>query len=130
MIPRAKIENDSKAPPENRLNSPSAPPWAPALSWSIASGSTPGTRIAAPTRYSPTMKNVNRSLLRRSWILKTFLMRLMTDTEFLTNRDRREASGDRFELPVRELVALGGRTTGLALGLERQLDQRDRTPGG
>ncbi len=27
MMPRAKIERFSSAPPENRLNSPSKPPW-------------------------------------------------------------------------------------------------------
>ena len=32
MIPSAKIENDSNAPPENRLNRPSAPFWAPSSS--------------------------------------------------------------------------------------------------
>ena len=51
MMPSAKIEKLSNAPPENRLRKPSAPcVSALSSSCSIASGSTPGTRMATPRR--------------------------------------------------------------------------------
>ena len=51
MIPSAKIEKLSNAPPENRFRKPSAPCWlAVSLSCSMAMESTPGTRMNTPNR--------------------------------------------------------------------------------
>ncbi len=48
MIPSAKIENCSRAPPENRLNIPNRPP--DLMSSCIASRLTPGVVMKTPVR--------------------------------------------------------------------------------
>ncbi len=51
MMPSAKIEKLSNAPPENRFKNPSAPCCpADSRSCSMAMGSTPGTRMKTPSR--------------------------------------------------------------------------------
>jgi len=49
-MPRAKMESCSRAPPENRLNSPKTVPPAPAKNCRITSGLIPGVAMWAPTR--------------------------------------------------------------------------------
>ena len=79
MIPSAKIEKLSNAPPENRFRNPSAPCWlAVSFSCEMAIESTPGTRMNTPNRYTATMATTNKILFRRSSTLKMFARLLIT----------------------------------------------------
>jgi hypothetical protein len=60
MIPRAKIESLSSAPPENMLNMLKIVPDCASKNCSSANGSIPGTGINVPIRYTtsaPIRKN-------------------------------------------------------------------------
>ncbi len=70
MMPRAKIVIRPRAPPENRFRKPRIVPEACLVNSSIAFGSTPGTGMNAPKRYTASSRNVNRTRLRRSGIAK------------------------------------------------------------
>src|SRR5215207_1642389 len=81
--------------------------------------------------------SVNRSLFRRSGILKTFF-RFESTWSRLVQVVRRASSGppsrpvivrDAWSA-VGKLVALDGRATGLSLRLERQRNERHRTASG
>src|ERR1700712_229059 len=74
MMPSAKTESWSSAPPLNRLTREYRFRWSPLLTafrqfW-IASVETPGEGIVLPTRNSTMIPSVNRSFLRRSGVRK------------------------------------------------------------
>ena len=58
MMPMAKIESCSIAPPENMLNMPRKPPDAPWMYDCITSRLTPGTVMNTPIRYTLKRKSV------------------------------------------------------------------------
>src|SRR5579863_2957215 len=66
MMPRAKIENRSSAPPENRLTQPNSVLEAASKNDESACPSIPGVGIATPTRYTTSIPAVNNSRRRSS----------------------------------------------------------------
>ncbi len=57
MMPSAKSDMFSSAPPENRLMKPTTPPW-PATYFRMMLRSTPGVVTKQPMRYTASMKSV------------------------------------------------------------------------
>src|SRR5258706_5589995 len=74
MIPSAKIVRRRRFPPENRSRKPRMPPPCCRKNDSSAWKLIPGTGMWPPTRYTASMMNVNRTRLRRSGMLKMFLI--------------------------------------------------------
>src|SRR5512143_1992853 len=72
MMPSAKIENVSSAPPEKRLTSPNMVLRACSKNCARALPSIPGVGTATPMRYTASMANVNNSRRRSSGILDAF----------------------------------------------------------
>src|SRR3712207_4040637 len=72
MIPSAKTDSRSSAPPENRLTSEYTSRWSEAWAASrqllMASTDTPGPGMAAPNRYTAMIARENSSLRRRSGV--------------------------------------------------------------
>src|SRR3954451_1358125 len=72
MMPSAKIDSRSSAPPENRFTSEYRSRWSEAWACSrqllMASTETPGPGIAAPRRYTAMIARENSSLRRRSGV--------------------------------------------------------------
>jgi hypothetical protein len=72
IMPRAKTESLSRAPPENMSKSPNKVPRAEAKKVASASPSIPGVGTAQPIRYTSKSPKVHRTRLFNSGILKTF----------------------------------------------------------
>src|SRR3990172_7854202 len=77
MIPSAKIDNCSRAPPEKRLKRLSRPPEL-STTRRIATRSPPGVVTKIPSRYTPRIARVKRSRLRSSGIRNMLAMPLVT----------------------------------------------------
>src|SRR5262245_50365516 len=80
MMPSAKIESCSSAPPLNRLNRLRNDPDCACMIWRITLRSTPGVVMKMPTRYTASIPNENSRRLRRSGILKMFAMAFIMAT--------------------------------------------------
>src|SRR5271155_1239549 len=72
MMPKAKIENRSSAPPENRLTQPKSVLDAASKNDASACPSIPGVGIATPTRYTTSIAAVNNSRRRNSGMREAF----------------------------------------------------------
>src|SRR5271169_4644478 len=73
MMPKAKIENRSSAPPENRLAKPKRVLADDASkNEDNACPSIPGVGIATPTRYTTSIAAVNNSRRRNSGMREAF----------------------------------------------------------
>src|SRR5262249_9239874 len=71
MMPKAKIEKRSSAPPEKRLTKPNMLWRALAKNAAKALPSIPGVEMATPTRYTASIANVNSTRRFSSGILET-----------------------------------------------------------
>src|SRR3982751_2345368 len=78
MIPSAKMESCSRAPPVKRLKRLRKPPL-DSMAFFITTRFTPGAVTKTPTRYTARQKRVKRSRLRSSWILNRFEKALAND---------------------------------------------------
>src|SRR2546425_7366324 len=74
MIPRAKIVNRLRLPPENKSRKPRIPPPCCRKNASSAWKLIPGTGIWPPTRYTASIRNVKTTRFLRSGMLKMFLI--------------------------------------------------------
>src|SRR5574341_1097996 len=72
MIPSAKIEKRSSAPPENRLTNPNIVLRACSKNCARALPSMPGVGTATPMRYTASMAKVNSRRRRSSGIRDAF----------------------------------------------------------
>src|SRR5215217_3541507 len=70
MMPKAKIDICSSAPPENMLNIPRNDPEAWLMILLITARSTPGVVTKTPIRYTASSARVNSSRRRSSGILR------------------------------------------------------------
>jgi hypothetical protein len=80
MIPRAKIEKFSKAPPENILNIPNKVPAFWEKNADRASPFIPGVGICTPILYTASMISVNKTRLRSSGIFAALCNPLIINT--------------------------------------------------
>src|SRR5262249_48873734 len=74
MMPSAKIVRRLRLPPENRSRNPRMPPPCWRKNDSSAWKLIPGTGMWPPTRYTASIRKVNTTRLRRSGMLKMFLI--------------------------------------------------------
>ena len=72
MMPRAKTENRSSAPPENRFTHPNSVLEAASKKAASACPSIPGVGTATPMRYTTSIMAVNHSRRRNSGMRDAF----------------------------------------------------------
>ena len=72
MMPRAKTEKRSSAPPENRLTQPNSVLEAASKNAASACPSIPGVGTATPARYTTSITAVNHSRRRNSGMREAF----------------------------------------------------------
>jgi hypothetical protein len=84
IMPRAKIERFSTAPPENILKRPRSVPVAFVdIIFSMTERLTPGVVTKIPRRYTASIKRVKITLSLKSGILKMFFNTLLIKTNLL-----------------------------------------------
>ncbi len=72
MMPSARTEKRSSAPPENRLTHPNSVPLAASKNEASAWPSMPGVGTATPIRYTASMQAVKTSRRRNSGMREAF----------------------------------------------------------
>src|ERR1700728_3629925 len=112
MMPSAKIEKRSSAPPENKFTQPNSVLEAASKNEADACPSIPGVGIATPTRYTTSIAAVNSSRRRSSGMREAF--ENPSSIQCVSAFDQISAAAGR-----RDLLA---RIAGKSVGPNRQLD--------